>query len=244
MYLIGDDFMAIRTVKLTWHGHSCFTLDNGKWILVFDPYKPEMIGYPPLKVKAHAMLASHQHEDHNYRPAVEFLPAREDEVIALLERNSRWPAVENDYRYYYKTVAVKHDDAGGKKRGSNTIHIVQTAGLTIAHLGDLGHDLDADMVAAIGSIDLLLIPVGGHFTIDAKQAVQAIKQIKPRDVVPMHYQIGFGSLPIATVDQFLQRISALYSVKDLGGPELLFDGTEKGNCYLLQYDQTVSAGLG
>lgn len=235
--------MAQLTIRLTWHGHACFTIDNNKWILAIDPYKPEMIGYPPLRIKAHAMLASHQHEDHNYHAAVDFLPAPEAEVIQHLAADDAWPEQMHSSTYFYKTVASKHDAAGGKKRGENTIHIIRSKGISIAHLGDLGHELDKGLVDAIGAVDLLLLPVGGHYTIDAKQAVQAIKQLKPRNVVPMHYQIGFGTLPIAMVDQFLERINALFTVKDLGGPVLHFDGSEEKNCFLFQYDRSVSAGL-
>lgn len=235
--------MGQNMVKLTWHGHSCFTLDNGKWILAVDPYNPEMLGFPPLQLKAHAMLASHQHGDHNYSGAVEFLPADKDAVLRHVATDLPWPADEQEQNFFYKTIASKHDDSGGKKRGDNTVHVIYTNGISVAHLGDLGHEPDTGIIAAMGMIDLLLIPVGGHYTIDAKQAIQTIKKIKPRNVVPMHYQIGYGALPIATVDQFLERISTYFTVHDLGGPVLHYDGTGNNYCYLFQYDKSVSAGL-
>ncbi|MBQ3404999.1 MAG: MBL fold metallo-hydrolase, partial [Oscillospiraceae bacterium] len=100
-----------------------------------------------------------------------------------------------------------HDDARGAKRGENTIHILQAEGLRVVHLGDLGHLLSEEQAASIGSPDLLMIPVGGFYTIDAKQAARTVEQLSPRIVVPMHFRgKGFGFDNIAPVKDFLKLV--------------------------------------
>jgi L-ascorbate metabolism protein UlaG (beta-lactamase superfamily) len=220
-------------VTLTWHGHSCFSLNNGTWTLVLDPYKPDMIGYPPLQVRAHAMLASHQHEDHNYQAAVTFLHAPRNIVLPAGDE----PEANTDNHFLVRTVASSHDAQGGSRRGQNEIHVIRTNGLTIAHLGDLGHLLSDKQAAEIGQVDLLLIPVGGYYTIDARQALQTIEQLKPRNVAPMHYQIGYGKLPIAMVEPFLSLIEPAYPVILLPGAQLELDRDMSGNCFLFKYEK-------
>ena len=226
--------MTAGKVRLTWHGHACFTIDNGQYILVLDPYKPEMIGYPPLRISAHTMLASHQHEDHNYRAAVTFLPAPADLVIPV-SQGDPWPEAADPARFLVRSIESFHDDAKGNKRGRNLIHVIRTAGLTVAHLGDLGHPLSEEQTKAIGLVDLLLLPVGGHYTIDADQAVLTIQQLKPRNVAPMHYQIGYGHLPIATAASFLEKISPHYSLHELGAPVLSLSQAEQNTCFVFTY---------
>lgn len=226
--------MSTNKVTVTWHGHACFIIDNGKMVLVLDPYKPEMIGYPPLKLKAHAMLASHGHKDHNYRKAVAFLPVSGDPVV-YVPANDPWPEPEDPGLFYVKIIDSYHDDARGAKRGPNKIHVIRTAHLTLAHLGDLGHALNEQQLRQIGAVDLMLVPVGGTYTIDAEQAVKTAQQIKPKNVAPMHYQIGFGSLPIETVDPFLDLVKDTYPINDLKGPALELQPAMEGHCFLFRY---------
>ena len=228
--------MAENKLNVTWHGHSCFTLANSRYTLVLDPYKPDMIGYPPLKIKAHAMLASHQHEDHNYKPSVDFQPIS-DTVLQQIPCEKNWPVKTDPNLFYYKSVQTKHDPNGGSQRGDNIVHVVHSAGLTVAHLGDLGHILSDDQAACLQRqpVDLLLIPVGGHFTIDAEQAVQTVQQIRPRLVAPMHYKHLYGSLPISTVDAFLEMIKSSYPVRQLPDSTLQLTGDDENLCCLFQF---------
>ena len=231
--------MSHSTATLTWYGHSCFSISNGTWTLVLDPYKPDMIGYPPLKIKAHAMLASHQHEDHNYQAAVTFLRAPRNIVLPVGDS----PETAADDHFLVKTVASCHDAQGGARRGQNQIHVIRTNDLTIAHLGDLGHLLSDQQAAEIGPVDLLLIPVGGYYTIDARQAMQTIEQLKPRNVAPMHYQIGYGRLPIAMVEPFLSLVEPAYTVNRLPGARLELDRDMSGNCFLFKYEKEPDPGV-
>lgn len=223
-----------RTIRITWHGHSCFTIDNGTHILALDPYDSGMIGYPPLKIQAHAMLASHGHGDHNYRAAIRFLAAPEP-VLQQVAVIPDQPVEKESAIFLIQAVETHHDESGGSKRGQNTVHIILANGLRIVHLGDLGHVLAPGQAAAIGRPDLLMIPVGGYYTIDAAAARAVIDQLKPANIVPMHYQIGFGNLPIAKVEPFLNLLADTWQINRLA--ESFFDLTgQTGNqCCVCHY---------
>lgn len=169
---------------LTWHGHSCFTLECQEGIIVFDPYQNGSVpGLKDLKLQAHLVLCSHEHEDHNAR-----------EVVTLLE--------SKDFKVRY--LESYHDDKKGKQRGKNKIYIVETENMKIVHLGDLGCKLDD--YSQIQNCDVLMIPIGGYYTIDAKCALKIIKDIKPKIVIPMHYRSQtFGYEEIDTIDKFIEN---------------------------------------
>jgi L-ascorbate metabolism protein UlaG (beta-lactamase superfamily) len=227
-----------RMITLTWHGHSCFSINNGTWTLVLDPYDPKMVGYPPLSVQAHAFLASHQHGDHNWRAAVKLLPGPAD-LVRKVDPAGKLPAAADPAFFYCKSVETNHDDAGGSKRGKNLVHVIYTQGFAIAHLGDLGHVLTDDQIDKIGRPDLLLVPTGGHFTIDAMGARQVIRQLQPENITPMHYQIGFGNLPITGVEPFLKLVAAEWTIQQLGKPVLQLDSGQTGNCFVFHYQAGV-----
>jgi len=102
-----------------------------------------------------------------------------------------------------KGIASYHDEVGGELRGNNIIFCFELDGIRICHLGDLGHLLDDKQVKEIGSVDILFIPVGGYYTIDAKAATQVCSQLKPRVIIPMHYKTEKGIPNIVGVDKFL-----------------------------------------
>lgn len=171
-------------MKLIWHGHACYTLESAEGTVVFDPYER---GYVPgltlPELSADEVLCSHYHNDHGCAEAVK--KTRRITKLAI-ERILCW-----------------HDEVQGAKRGENTIHIVQAEGLRLAHLGDLGHMLSQEQLSRLGRIDVLLIPVGGFYTIDAEEAAQLAKRINAGVTIPMHYKgEGFGYDVISTVDEF------------------------------------------
>ena len=171
-------------MKLTWLGHSCFVIEEDGYRLLTDPYH-EVDGYPDLHAEAHEILCSHDHFDHNFKEAVTLLPKRESP-------------------FTIRTVATFHDDQQGALRGPNTIHIISDGVLTVAHLGDLGHPLSAKQVQEIGKCDVLLIAVGGFFTLDAMGAFQVVQALGGGTVVPMHYRFGSYDFPkIETAEPFL-----------------------------------------
>lgn len=171
-------------MKLTWYGHACFLLETDDGRAVFDPYEPGSVpglSLPPLS--AETVLCSHEHHDHDWAEGVKI--------------SRRRPG------YRVETVHSWHDDVQGAKRGYNLIHIVSCEGKRIVHLGDLGHLLTEEQIQAIGTPDVLLIPVGGTYTLDAWQAKQVCDQLRPKAVIPMHYRgAGFGLTEVTPVSTF------------------------------------------
>ena len=173
-------------MKLTWYGHSCFLLETAEGSVVFDPYAPGSVPgveLPP-ELEADAVLCSHGHRDHGYAAGVKL--------------SGREPG------FRVKKLDCWHDEKQGALRGKNTIYVVEAEGRRIAHLGDLGHELSPAQLTALGRVDLLLIPVGGHYTIDAKTADRVARKIGAALTVPMHYRgRGFGYGVIGPVEDFL-----------------------------------------
>lgn len=171
-------------MKLIWHGHSCFTVETEGYSVVFDPYDDGIVpGLAPLRLTADAVYCSHEHADHSARGLVTLsgrdCPVRVDDIDSF------------------------HDTVRGLLRGRNTIRVLSSEGLRVAHLGDLGHMLSGRSLDALKGLDALLIPVGGHFTIDANTAKKLIDALGPRVVVPMHYRLGgMGYDVIAELSDF------------------------------------------
>lgn len=172
--------------SITWCGHSCFKVEYGNYSIVLDPYDDVIPGYTSLNLAANMVLCSHQHSDHNCERVVHILPSRVDNPFTV------------------STVESMHDDAGGKLRGMNTIHILEANGIRLAHLGDLGCMLDEKQLEQIGDVDVLMIPVGGHYTIDAELAKKIADRMNPTVTIPMHYRgQNFGYDVLATVNDFV-----------------------------------------
>nr|WP_325184768.1 MBL fold metallo-hydrolase [uncultured Oscillibacter sp.] len=187
-------------MKLTWLGHACFSLEQDGCVILLDPYTG-VEGYPPLRSAAHRVFCSHQHFDHSAVDLVEPLPPRESPFAV-------------------REIPVFHDDRGGALRGENTVRILTAGGLSAAHLGDLGHQLSPEQIAAIGPVDLVMIPVGGVYTVDAAGAKRVCEALGPKWVVPMHYRHDPYGLPnVAPVEDFL-ALWAPEQVHRLEGPSL------------------------
>lgn len=174
-------------MKLIWYGHACFLLETEEGNAVFDPYAPGSVpGCTLPAVQADAVFCSHGHRDHNYAEGV--------------RQSGKAPA------YKITFIDSFHDDAKGTLRGENRIAVLDAEGMRIVHAGDLGHSLTDAQLAALGRVDLLLLPVGGYYTINAKTAAELAERIGARIVVPMHYRgRGFGYDVIGTVDEFVKR---------------------------------------
>lgn len=182
-------------MKVKWLGHASFliTSDQGTRIIT-DPYTVGGgIFYGEIKESADIVLVSHGHGDHNNATAVKGNPQ------VVKEAGSK--AVKG---IDIKGIASYHDASGGSQRGPNVIFCFTVDGMRLCHLGDLGHPLSEPQVAEIGKVDVLLIPVGGFFTIDAAMATQVADKLKPKVVIPMHYKTEKCGYPIATADDFLK----------------------------------------
>lgn len=185
-----------------WLGHACFYLESPESVrVVTDPYGPDVHPAAPV-VNADIVTISHNHYDHNYLKGVE---GANRIWIGVSPGGDNWEKVDERYkdvRAY--TVPTYHDEVGGAKRGKNAIFVLEMGDLRLVHLGDLGHVLNDEQVNQIGHVDILMVPVGGTFTVDAGQAWQIVEALKPRVTVPMHYLIeGIKDLPIAGVDEFI-----------------------------------------
>jgi len=183
-------------VYIRWHGHSCFEIGD-EAVLVTDPHDGRSIGIRPPQLQPPDLLTiSHQHFDHN---AVRGLEGPGTTIFCDPQPTS---GEVLDVRV--RGVRTYHDDVDGAKRGENIVFVMEFGSMTLCHLGDLGHVPGDDVIESIGPVDILFIPVGGTFTIDAPDARRVVAAIRPRVCVPMHYKVGGLSLKLAGVDDFLE----------------------------------------
>ena len=182
-------------MKVKWLGHSCFLITSERGIrIITDPYAVGGgINYSPVKESADIVVVSHGHGDHANVTAIKGKP----EIV-------RDSGLRIAGGIQFKGTATYHDASQGKQRGSNTIFCFNVDGIEICHLGDLGHVLSPEQIAELGVVDILLIPVGGFYTIDGTEASQICDQLKPRIIIPMHYKTSKCAYPIAEVDDFLK----------------------------------------
>lgn len=180
-------------IKVQWLGHSCFLFTSQYRRLLTDPFD-DSVGYPLPKVDVDYVTVSHQHHDHN---AVGVLPGRP----TVIEGNGSYELTG----LFATGIATFHDHEQGRKRGTNTVFILKWDGLRICHMGDLGHLLSPSQVAEVGTVDILCIPVGGFYTIDAIEAVETVRSLAPAVVLPMHYKTDFIQYPIAPVLEFTKH---------------------------------------
>jgi L-ascorbate metabolism protein UlaG (beta-lactamase superfamily) len=180
--------------KLTWYGQSCFLLETAAGTrIVMDPI-PKGIGYElPQGLKADVVTISHEHYDHNN---VGFVTGKPRVIRGLTADKKGWTRVDEKLKdVSIRSVGVYHDDKRGAARGLDTVFIFEVGGVRIAHLGDLGHVLNDEQLAAIGAVDVLLVPVGGTFTLDALKATRVVEQLRPRImVIPMHYRTDASTI--------------------------------------------------
>ena len=189
-------------MTLTYHGHSCFKLKGKRGTVVTDPYEP-YVGFPLPSLSADIVTVSHQHPDHNA-----------SSKVTGTARRSKPFVIDSAGEYEIGGISVFgvpafHDDSKGAERGSSNIYTILIDDVRVCHLGDLGHELTQEMVESIGEIDVLLVPVGGVFTIDPAHAIKVIRALEPSIVVPMHFKTNmhkedlFGELK--TVEDFLKE---------------------------------------
>ena len=198
-------------MKVKWYGHAAFliTSDEGTKIIT-DPYEPGGFGgaiaYGPIPDQADIVLVSHDHADHNHVQGIKGKP----QVVTGTGSHK----VNN---LEFKGFAAYHDERKGSERGQNTIFCFSVDRVKVCHLGDLGHVLSDPEVKQIGPVDLLLMPVGGVYTIDPAQAGETAKKLNPKIVIPMHYKTPHCGFPLAHVEDFT---SGKAEVKALKGNEV------------------------
>jgi len=186
----------IVPMKIRYLGHSCFLIAAAGKRIVMDPYEPGgfggAIGYGPLREPADYVTVSHQHADHNF---VKMVPGNPTVISEACDQDCGG--------ILCRVVKTSHDASRGAERGQNTVWVIEAEGLVVCHLGDLGHMISPEDATALGLIDVLLVPVGGHFTIDAKGATAVVKKLRPHIAIPMHYKTPKVKFDLAPVDDFL-----------------------------------------
>jgi L-ascorbate metabolism protein UlaG (beta-lactamase superfamily) len=195
---------------IEWYGHSCFriALENGKKI-VLDPFD-DTVGYEQPKIEANYVLESHQHFDHNCPKTIK----------------GKFEVLSDPGEYVFEGLKITgyetyHDKQKGAARGKNIVFMLQAEGMTVCHMGDLGHIPSADFYEKIGRVDILMIPVGGYFTIDAAEAFEIVEKLQPNITLPMHYRtMHHTDMKIETIHPFLELATGHFDVSRKGGNSL------------------------
>ena len=186
-------------MDVTWLGHGCFRLRGRGAAVVTDPYPPA-IGLKLARMDAEVVTVSHDHDNHSFTQVVrdgayEIHGPGEYEIAGISVIG----------------VPTYHDAEKGKKEGRNTVYLIEIDDVRICHLGDLGHKLDDADAESVATPDVLLVPVGGHTTMNAAQAAEVVRQLEPRYVVPMHYAIPGLKLQLDPIDRFLKEMGVTSS---------------------------------
>jgi L-ascorbate metabolism protein UlaG (beta-lactamase superfamily) len=182
-------------MTINWFGQSCFRIEAKEGSVLIDPFSKET-GLKPPKIKDDIVIVTHDHPDHR---SIEDMPPE-----SFL--------IENPGEYEKKGIAIRgissyHDKVEGKERGINTIYVMKAEDMTICHLGDLGQEkLDEKQVEDIGDVDILLVPVGGKYTINSKEAIEVIGQIEPKIIIPMHYKVKDLKIDLEGPEKFVKEL--------------------------------------
>jgi len=203
-------------ITVSWHGHACISLRRGDgFTIVVDPHDGSSIGLRPPSVKADLVLITHNHFDHNAAHTV----SKEKGKTRILKEFRGEAVIDN-----VKVIGLRtyHDKHQGRRRGENTVYIVEVDGKKIAHLGDLGEIPGQDVLSKLSNVDLLAIPVGGTFTIEPSEAWSIIEAVKPVNIMPIHYWITGVTLPLKPLEEFLRNVRD-YSVVRLDSSSFILD---------------------
>jgi len=183
-------------MDIFWLGHSCFRIKSKEAVIVTDPCHPDT-GYDIGKIRADIVSVSHSHPGHSYTQAIE----------------GEFRALDRPGEYELKGIFITgtstfHDSNHGKDRGKNTTFVFEIDGLTLCHLGDIGHVPSDDLKENLSEIDIMLVPVGGTSTIGSTTAAEIVRRFNPRIIIPMHYKTPLLTRELETVDKFLKEVGA------------------------------------
>lgn len=185
-------------MDIKYFGHSAFFIRPKDAKVVTDPFDPKMTGIKFPKTEADIVTISHQHKDHNFKEGISGTPLF-IEMPGEYEKNG---VRITGYQTY-------HDKKKGEERGENVAYKIEADGISILHCGDLGVVWEDPFIDQLGEVDVLMVPVGGFYTIDANEAVELVKKIEPSLVIPMHYKTAKHNkdAQIAPVDEFLKKMA-------------------------------------
>ncbi len=181
-------------MEISWLGHSCFVIKGKQKAIITDPYHPDLapsLGHPAADV----VTISHFHPGHGYVEGVTNDP-----------RQIKGPGEYEIGGMFITGIGTFHDNDKGKLRGKNTIYLIEMDGLTLCHLGDLGHALPSQLIEEIGNVDVLFLPVGEVSTVSIDTAVETVRQLEARIVIPMHYKSALVNKQLEPVSKFLTKM--------------------------------------
>ncbi len=181
-------------MEISWLGHSCFRIKGTHTTVITDPYPPDL-GYSLGNPTARIVTVSHQHPGHSYVQGI----TGEAKLVT-------GPGEYEIGGVLITGMATFHDGDEGRKKGKNTVYIIEIDEVTVCHLGDLGHVLTTAQIEEIDNVDVLLLPVGDVSTINASMAAEVVRQLEPRVVVPMHYKTDALKWDLEPVDMFLKEM--------------------------------------
>lgn len=191
--------LCSKKMDITFLGHSSFKIKSSSVTLVTDPFDPKMVGLKFSSQEADIVTISHDHPDHSYLNSIQ----NPKKIISS-------PGEYEVSGVSFIGIGSFHDDQKGSLRGKNTIYVIEIEKLRLCHLGDLGHELSESQIEEIGDIDILMIPVGGEYTIDAQKAVEICRALEPNFIIPMHYKIeGLNEETfekLLPVDEFVKQM--------------------------------------
>ena len=181
-------------MDISWLGHSCFVVKGKERTIITDPYHPDL-GYHLGNPEADIAIVSHFHPGHSYI-----------EGVANEPKQIRSPGEYEIGGTFITGIGSFHDHKKGELRGRNTIYVIEMDGITLCHLGDLGHPLSLQLVEELGDIDILFLPVGEVSTIPVNTAAEIVRQLDPPIAIPMHYKTEAFKGDLSLVDKFLDRM--------------------------------------
>lgn len=181
-------------MEINWLGHSCFLIKGKGGTIIADPYHPDL-GYRLGEPEADIVTLSHFHPGHSYI-----------EGVAIEPKQIKSPGEYEIGGAFITGISTFHDDKKGELKGKNTIYVIEMDGITLCHLGDLGHPLGPHLIEEIGDIDILFLPVGEVSTMPIDTAVEIVRQLEPPIVIPMHYKTEAFTGDLSPVDKFLDKM--------------------------------------
>lgn len=190
-------------MKITWFGHSCFLLQDSTGArLLTDPFD-KSLGYALPNESVDIVTISHNHFDHNNSQSLPGIPRIIDSLGNHQVGNIK-----------IRGIPSFHDREYGAKRGPNIIFVIEMTSYTLCHLGDLGHTLDDKTLKDIGPVDILMLPIGGNYTIDAEEAALIAKAINSRIILPMHYKTSFTPITLQGAENFIIKMNHVEKIND------------------------------
>lgn len=196
-------------MRIDWLGHSCFkvALKSGI-VIVYDPFDSS-VGYVQQEVEADLVVISHHHYDHDDTSKIK----GDYKIIDTA-------GVHEYGEASIECIKTYHDHNSGEKRGENLVSVLTVRGMRLCHMGDIGEVPSKEVLEKLKGVDILLIPVGGNYTIDADEAMQIIDEISPNIIIPMHFKTPQSNLDIAPLHDFLEKARGIYDI------------SHHGKCYL------------